>query len=150
MKSTSTQGDTVGQMDTIGGERRDDRRYEIKLDVRWKLVRRRRVIDSGMGHTLDLSRGGIRFHAGRALPVGLNIEMSVAWPARLHNIAPMQLSVQGKIVRSADGWAAIRTFQHEFRTLGVPPANRQTLPDMGNTPELLLSPFSGHGLRKLH
>lgn len=149
MESILILGETVQQTDSIGGERRNDRRYEINLDVRWKLVRRRRVIDSGVGFTLDLSRGGIRFQAGRLLPVGLNIELSVAWPARLHNVAAMQLSVQGKIVRSSNGWAAIRTVQHEFRTLGIPSEHRQALPKMGNTPGVLLSPAFGQAFRKL-
>src|SRR5580658_750251 len=107
-------------MDTIGGERRNHRRYDMQLELRWKLVRRRRVIDNGVGHTLDLSSGGVRFHAGRELPVGLNVDLGVSWPVRLHNVAPMQLAIQGKIVRSADGWVAIRTVAHEFRTMGIP------------------------------
>jgi hypothetical protein len=102
-----TWSETVLQSDTIGGERRDDRRYEMKLDLRWKLVRRRRAIDSGGGFTLDLSRGGVRFHAGRVLTVGLNVEPAIAWPARLHHVAPMPLSIHGKILRSAEGWVAI-------------------------------------------
>jgi PilZ domain len=149
MKTTMTWGETVQQIDTIGGERRNYRRYDMKLDLRWKLVRRRRVLDTGVGFTLDLSRGGARFHAGRVLPVGWNVDLAVAWPARLLDVAPMQLSIQGKIVRSADGWAAIRTVQHEFRTLGVPPEHRQA-PNMGNPPGLLIAPASGHGFRKAH
>jgi len=143
-------GETVRQSNTIGGERRDDRRYDIRLDLRWKLVRRRRVIDSGVGYTLDLSRGGVRFHAGRVLTVGLNVELAIAWPARLHNVAPMQLSIHGKILRSAEGWVAIRTSQLEFRTLGVQPEHRQPLPNVGNTPGLLMSSATGQSFRKLH
>jgi hypothetical protein len=144
-----TWSETVQQSDTISGERRDDRRYEMKLELRWKLVRRRRVIDSGVGFTLDLSRGGVRFHASRDMPVGLNVELAIAWPARLHNVAPMQLSIQGKILRSADGWAAIRTAQFEFRTLGVQPEHRQPLPNIGRTPGLLMKSAIGQGFRKL-
>ncbi len=150
MKSDLSWGDTVQQVETIGGERRDDRRYDMKLELRWKLVRRRRVIDTGVGYTLDLSRGGIRFHAGRDLPVGLNVDISVAWPVRLHNVAPMQLSVQGKIVRSSDGWVAIRTVQHEFRTQGVPQEHRDLLANMGRTPGLLMSSAAGADVRKVH
>ena len=138
------------QLDTIGGERRNDRRYDMKLELRWKLVRRRRVIDNGVGFTLDLSRGGVRFHAGRELPIGLNIDLSVAWPVRLHNVAPMQLAIQGKIVRSTDGWAAIRTVQHEFRTVGVPQEHRQALANVGRTPGLLMAANSGSDFRKIH
>ena len=105
--------------ESIAGDRRSDRRYPILLDLRWKLIRRRKVLDSGTGRTLDLSRGGIRFESSRPLPAGLNVELSVAWPVLLHNVAPMQLVVEGRIVRSEGGRIAVRMTQHEFRTLGV-------------------------------
>ena len=103
----------------IRGDRRSDRRYEIALDVRWKLIRRRRVLDAGVGATLDLSSGGILFEAERALPTTGNVELSIAWPVLLHNVSPMQLFVTGKIVRAAGRRIAIRMSQHEFRTLRV-------------------------------
>jgi hypothetical protein len=104
--------------DRIQGDRRGDRRYNLKLDLRWKLVRRRKVLESGSGRTLDLSSSGLFFEAGRPLPVGLNVEISVSWPALLHNIAPMQLVVSGKIVRADGMRAAVSILQHEFRTAG--------------------------------
>lgn len=122
------------QTDVIGGERRSDRRYEIKLELRWKLVRRRRVIESGIGHTRDLSRGGIRFYAGCELPIGQKVDLSISWPVRLHNVAPMLLAVHGKVVRSEGGWVAIRTLQHEFRTQGVVPERRDATAKAPNMP----------------
>jgi hypothetical protein len=103
----------------IAGERRQDRRYEIQLDLRWRLVRRRRVLESGTGRTIDLSSGGIQFETDRPLPAGLNVELSIAWPAMLHNVAPLQLVVSGKIVRSSGRRIAIQKTQHEFRTVGI-------------------------------
>lgn len=102
----------------IHGDRRYDRRYDLALDLRWKLVRRRKVLDAGTGMTVDLSSGGILFDAGRQLPVGLNVELSIAWPALLHNVAPMQLVVSGRIIRADGGRTAIHMTQHEFRTVG--------------------------------
>src|SRR5581483_11762190 len=104
----------------IHGDRRFDRRYGISLELRWKLVRRRKVLESGTGTTVDLSSGGVLFEAGRQLPVGLNIELSIAWPALLHDIAPMQLVVSGRIVRTHGSRTAIVMVQHEFRTAGAP------------------------------
>jgi hypothetical protein len=120
-------GEEVVTTEGLNGERRADRRYDIALELRWKLIRRRRVIDTGVGRTIDLSSGGILFETGRELPVGLNVELSIQWPVRLHNVAPLQLIVSGKIVRAGGGWAAIRTVQHEFRTMGVSQENRPTL-----------------------
>ena len=110
--------------ETIAGDRRSDRRYPLLLDLRWKLIRRRRVLDTGIGGTLDLSRGGVRFDSGRPLPEGYNVELAISWPVLLHNVAPMQLVVEGRIVRSEGGRIAVRMTQHEFRTLGVSASHR--------------------------
>jgi hypothetical protein len=104
--------------DHIAGERRNDRRYELQLELRWKLIRRRKVLCEGVGHTLDLSSGGMLLEVGRNLPVGLNLELSVIWPVLLHDVAPLQLAVSGRIVRSQGTLVAMRTVQHEFRTFG--------------------------------
>jgi hypothetical protein len=114
----------------IAGDRRSDRRYAILLDLRWKLIYRRRVVDAGTGSTLDLSRGGVRFESGRPLLEGLNVELAISWPVLLRGVAPMQLVVQGRIVRSEGGQTAMRMTQHEFRTVGMP-AKLCTAPSNG-------------------
>jgi hypothetical protein len=114
--------------DAIAGDRRQDRRYELQLDVKWKLIRRRRVLDTGTGQTIDMSSGGVLFDAGRHLPEGLNVELSITWPVLLHNVAPMQLMASGRIVRSSGRKVAIQTTQHEFRTAGIPAEQRKFQP----------------------
>ena len=108
-----------GNYNQISGDRREDRRYAIPLAVKWKLIRRRRVLDSGVGQTIDLSSGGILFDAGREMPEGLNIELSITWPVMLHKIAPLQLVASGRIVRSNSNpsHVAIKMITHEFRTV---------------------------------
>jgi len=106
--------------DKIAGDRRSDRRYDIALDLRWKVIRRRRVLDAGTGTTLDLSSGGILFETDRQLPTGLNVELSISWPVLLHNVAPLQLVVTGRIVRASGRRTAVRMMQHEFRTAKHP------------------------------
>ena len=103
----------------ISGDRREDRRYALRLAVKWKLIRRRRVLDSGVGQTIDLSSGGILFSAGREMPEGLNIELSITWPVMLHKIAPLQLVAAGRIVRSKSSQVAILMTTHEFRTVRI-------------------------------
>ena len=105
--------------DQIAGDRRQDRRYTISLELRYKLIRRRRVVETGIGRTLDLSSGGIKFEADRPLPVGFNVELSIEWPAMLLNVAPMRLIVTGRILRADYSRIALRTIQHEFRTQGL-------------------------------
>jgi hypothetical protein len=111
---------------TIAGERRADRRYEIQLELRWKLIRRRKVVETGTGRTVDFSSGGVLFDAARELVPGLNVELNISWPVLLHNVAPMQLVISGKIVRIRGTLAAVRMVQHEFRTTGATPERRMT------------------------
>ena len=131
MDSTAFWGKPVDGSDTIGGERRKDRRYHLQLELKWKLIRRRRLLDTGTGRTIDVSSGGIRFDAGRQLPEGLNVELSISWPVLLRNVAQMQLVATGKIVRCDGREVAMQTVQHEFRTAGM---------SIGHTPPVEMAP----------
>ncbi len=133
MDSTGYWGKSAAEGDAIAGDRRKDRRYQLQLELKWTLIRRRRVLDTGVGRTVDVSSGGILFDAGRHLPEGLNVELSIAWPVLLHNVAPMQLVATGKIVRGNGRQVAIQTVQHEFRTTGIPSEHR-------NVQSMLASP----------
>jgi hypothetical protein len=136
--------------DGISGDRRRDRRYQLRLDLWWKLIRRRRVLDTGIGHTVDLSSGGILFDDGRTLPEGLNVELSLMWPVLLHNVAPMQLVVLGRIKRTAGRRIAIQTVQHEFRTAGVSAEHRNVVVvPTRNNPAILSTPAVLGALGKL-
>ena len=131
--------DNQKKPESIAGDRRTDRRYDIHLELRWKLIRRRRLLDTGVGHTVDLSSGGILFDAGRQLPVGLNVELSVSWPVLLHNAAPLQLVVSARIVRSAGNRAGVRMVQHEFRTVAVVSEHHTPINARSNAPAALFS-----------
>jgi hypothetical protein len=135
--------------DRIRSDRRDDRRYRLELDVKWKLVRRRKVLEAGSGRTLDLSSSGLLFDGGRPLPVGLNVEVSIAWPALLHNIAPMQLIVSGRIVRSDGSRTAVQMVQHEFRTAGGPLAEPRRAVTAGRPTPLVAANAGNNKLRAL-
>ena len=124
--STTNWEDQIHQAEGIAGDRRSDRRYDLRLDLRWKLIRRRRILEAGTGETIDFSSGGVLFETGRSMPVGLNVELSIAWPVLLHNVAQLQLIVTGRIVRSHGSRTAIQMTQHEFRTVGVPADRRNS------------------------
>ena len=139
MDSKAYWGKPAGDGDAIGGDRRQNRRYQLQLDLKWKLIRRRRVLDTGTGQTVDVSSGGICFDAGRHLPEGLNVELSISWAVLLHNVAPMQLVATGKIVRCNGRQVAIQTTQHEFRTAGISTEQRNAQPGNSNGPSMLAS-----------
>ncbi len=123
-KTTSASGAAQPDQETINGNRRGDTRYGLRLDVQWRLIRRRRLLDEGVGKTLDISAGGILFDCGRALPVGFKIDLRIKWPVLLNHVTPLQLVVSGRIVRTDGSRAAIRMSKHEFRTTAVPSADR--------------------------
>jgi c-di-GMP-binding flagellar brake protein YcgR len=129
--------------ESINGDRRRDRRYGIHLDLRWKLIRRRRVLETGVGQTVDLSSGGILFVSGRTLPVGLNVELAITWPVLLRNEAPMQLIVSGRIVRTSANGTAVEMVQHEFRTMSTASERGRQGSTTTPSPSMLLS--SGNG-----
>ena len=143
----------TGQTDPsqkIGGERRSDRRYDLALNVRWKLIRRRRVLDSGTGTTVDVSSGGLLFQTDRELPSGLNIELSIAWPVLLHNVAPLQLVVAGRVVRTTGQRVGVRMTQHEFRTVGVPAERRGELSMVSGNRTLIARAGGDSPFGKIH
>ncbi len=106
------------------------------------------MLDNGTGRTLDLSSGGILFDAGRPLPAGLNVELSISWPALLFNVAPMQLAISGKIIRAEGTQVAVRIMQHEFRTSGAP-IDRNTLTS-SQVPRMLVAASTASAFPKLH
>lgn len=106
-------------VDRIHGDRRASRRYEMSLSLRWKLIWREKVIETGTGATIDLSSSGISFRAEKALPLKSRVELSIAWPMFLENFPPLQLIVSGVVVRADGGQNAIRMNGYEFRTVAA-------------------------------
>jgi len=83
------------------------------------------------------------------LPEGLNVELSVNWPVLLHSVAPLQLVVSGRIVRARGRMIALRTVQHEFRTLGVASEQRSAAPGNSQSPAILAGPAVFASLGKM-
>ena len=71
---------------------------------------------SGTGTTLNFSSSGIQFTTESQLPVGRNIEFSVNWPVELDGACALKFVARGVVVRSAVDYAAVRIYNHEFRT----------------------------------
>jgi PilZ domain len=108
----------------LARERRATRRYEIPLKLRWKVLRRKRLLETGTGITVDLSSTGILFETDTKLPLDGTVELSIAWPILLDGSLPMQLMVVGRIARASGRKVAIAIAQYEFRTAGLATANK--------------------------
>jgi hypothetical protein len=103
-------------MEVIHQDRRDDRRYSIELELRYKVIARTRIQLSGIGRTLNMSSGGILFSVDQGLPVGAFVELSILWPVLLQNTCALTLLVVGRVVRFENSTVAVKISRYEFMT----------------------------------
>jgi hypothetical protein len=103
-------------MELIREDRREDRRYPIELELRYKVMARSRDPLQGQGRTLNMSSGGILFGGDQSLPTGAFIEVSINWPVLLQGSCPLSLLVVGRVVRSENNRVAVRMKRYEFMT----------------------------------
>lgn len=110
-------------MEMIRGDRRQDRRYDVQLKLRYKVLNDGRVLDEGSGTTVNMSRTGIQFECGRILGEGMDIELAIEWPILLRGSEPLELHAMGRVMRADDRSAAMHITWHEFvrvREVGGP------------------------------
>lgn len=88
----------------------------MNVELEYKLLDGKKVLKTGSGRTLNLSSTGVLFECQETLPVGTQIRLSLAWPARLNDTVGLTLCVNGRTVRSSGNCVAIEIVSHEFRT----------------------------------
>jgi hypothetical protein len=103
---------------TWPGDRRINRRYPIIVDLEYRVVQNNEVVQSGIGRSIDLSTGGVLFESQTALMVGTEIEVSIAWPVRLHDAVALNLCISGKVARTDGQHHAVSIEDHEFCVRG--------------------------------
>ena len=97
-------------------DRRAGVRFPVNLEVRYSIAGRCGPVETGSGHTTDMSSSGLSFTADRPLSIGQNLDVSIDWPARLDDDVQLQVVVSGVVVRTAGAVIALRIERHEFRT----------------------------------
>jgi hypothetical protein len=102
------------EIDYISGERRSRPRHTLQLPLQYKALDEEGV--SGSGTTRDLNSGGVCFEIQETLRPGARVELTIQWPVAQRGSIPMQLVVEGRIARSGNGVAAVRTSRCHFRT----------------------------------
>ena len=113
-------------MELIHEDRRDDRRYPIELDLRYKVVARGRNPVEGTGRTMNMSSGGVLFGGDQSLPAGASVELASNWPVLLQNTRPLTLLIVGRVVRAEDNRVAVKTNRYEFLTRPMRGAVQET------------------------
>lgn len=105
--------------DTRTPERRFKKRFHIQRDLTFKVWDRGKVVQSGAGNTLDMCSAGIAFHTDQPLGADLSVELSISWPALLHDVRPIRLKVFGRIIRTGADSLVCLVERYEFRTQGA-------------------------------
>jgi len=100
-------------------DRRQSDRFPIEREVRYRILSRRSVAESGAGSTVNMSSSGVLFATERNMSPGWRVELSINWPVNLNDKCALRLVARGRVVRSAQGTAAIEILDHEFRTQSV-------------------------------
>jgi len=90
-------------------------RFPIEAEVSFVFLKGSAAVGAGQGRTIDLSSSGVLFRPARPVPSGMNIELSIAWPAKIDG-AGLQLWIFGRTIREQDDCTAVRILQYEFRT----------------------------------
>ncbi len=103
-------------------DRRHSRRYELELDLRYRVVRGGEVAYEGHGKTRDISTTGLCFATDALLPEGATVEIAIDWPVRLGGRMPLSLNVMGRVIRSDRHGIGVRMMWREFEVTGMPPA----------------------------
>jgi len=106
-------------MDITSTDRRQHRRYELRLPLHYQVAEKGAMPRSGSGNTCDLSSSGLSFRCRRPLPVGAHIEMNVEWPSKYGDLYPIELQVTGFIVRNVSGKTGVRVTSRKFRVDAV-------------------------------
>ena len=108
-----------GLVTEIGEDRRGRRRYDIDLNLQYKVVKQYHVCQAGTGKTVNFSGGGVAFETSEVLQPGSTVELAIAWPVMLNSTCPLKLVVTGKVVRSSAALTAVSMERYEFRTQGA-------------------------------
>jgi len=107
-------------------EQRGSTRFPLNLEVRYTVLSDLGPVGAGSGTACEMSSSGLSFIAGRPLPIGQKLRVSVDWPVLLHGGVPLQLVVDGVVVRTGGAVMALQIDRHEFRTRRV---GQKFLPD---------------------
>src|SRR5260370_40143449 len=99
-------GAACASPDVLPSDRRSHQRYPIELDLRYKLIHRRQVLNGGVGKTRDISTKGVFFSADQALAKGLDVELLMDWPFRLGGLCPLEGKIAGDALRGGDSVTA--------------------------------------------
>jgi hypothetical protein len=81
-------------------DRRSHRRYPIVLEVEYKVLKGRQVVELGSGFTLNISSSGVLFEPNDRLSSTGAIELTLHWSFLWDGVRPLRLVIRGRIIRN--------------------------------------------------
>jgi hypothetical protein len=103
--------------DSVGGERRAQRRYVIELDLEYRIIEHGTVVAAGWGKTGNMSSQGLLFHCADSVEKGPAVELTVRWPPLGGEEHFVALCIFGRILRSDSQGIAVRVSRYCFQKL---------------------------------
>jgi hypothetical protein len=95
-------------------DRRRNIRFPLEMELRYRVAARAgQWVD---GRSVNISSSGLLLRTEEAPVPGSKVQLAVCWPQLLDDRVPLRLVVQGRVVRSGEGQAAVRFDRFEFRT----------------------------------
>lgn len=98
-----------------GRERRRRRRFAIQRPARYRREGLRGG-PTGAGTVTDISASGLWLAADTQFVEGEPLRIWIDWPVLLNEVRPLQLVIDGPVIRVAAGGAAVRIDRREFHT----------------------------------
>lgn len=96
-------------------ERRNSNRYLVEQALAYRSLSKDGPELSGSGVTINISSRGLLFKAEAPIPLGRVLRVAVIWPDPADG-PPLQLVMEGKVVRCHGQEVALAVQKKEFRT----------------------------------
>ena len=102
-----------------GSSKPTAREFPISLEMQYQLVSDGTPKIRGVGRTLWISSRQIIFEADTTLSPGTELEITIAWPARLDERVGLQLWVRGIVLHKLSQGVTAEIRKYQFRTRGI-------------------------------
>jgi hypothetical protein len=93
----------------------EDPMLPIFLPLEYRVRGNDQVVQTGTGRTLQMSSSRVLFESDRKLGPGVEVDLSIAWPALSGESVALTLWLKGRIDRANKNMAELTTEQYEFR-----------------------------------
>ena len=95
------------------------REFPIALDMQYQILGNEVPRVQGTGRTLWISSHQIIFEGDTRLASGTDLEITIAWPARLDERVGLQLWIRAHVLHTLSDGITAEIRKYQFRTRGI-------------------------------